>query len=110
MTTERPAIEPIRSAYEVQFLSDEQLDDMQEATLRLLEDVGVRFPSEKALAVFAEHGAQVDRETEVVRSPMISSPGERERIADLSEVFRAHQGTNVCVTPDSEGGTPREDR
>jgi trimethylamine--corrinoid protein Co-methyltransferase len=69
VTTERPTIEPIRSAYEVQFLADEQLDDMQEATLRILEDVGVRFPSDRALAVFAEHGAQVDRETEVVKIP-----------------------------------------
>jgi trimethylamine--corrinoid protein Co-methyltransferase len=69
VTTERPAIEPIRSAYEVQFLADEQLDNMQEATLQILEDVGVRFPSEKALALFAEHGAGIDRETEVVKIP-----------------------------------------
>ena len=44
MPIERPTIEPIRSAFRVQFLSDEQLDQMQEATLRILEEVGVRFP------------------------------------------------------------------
>jgi len=69
MTTERPAIEPIRSSLEAQFLSDEQLDQMQEATLQILEDVGVRFPSEKALAMFADHGAQVDRDTQIVKMP-----------------------------------------
>ncbi len=69
MSIERPAIEPIRSAYRVQFLSDEQLDELQEATLRILEEVGVQFPSEKALAIFADHGAQVDADTQIVRIP-----------------------------------------
>ena len=69
MPIERPAIEPIRSAFRVQFLSDEQLDQMQEATLRILEEVGVRFPSHKALALFADHGAQVDPASEIVKIP-----------------------------------------
>jgi len=69
MPIERPAIEPIRTDYRVQFLDDEQLDRMQEATLRIMEDVGVKFPSPKALAVFADHGAQVDHETQIVRLP-----------------------------------------
>ena len=69
MSTERPAIEPIRSAYGVQLLTGDQLDDMQEATLRILEEVGVKFPSERALAIFADHGAGVDHETQTVRIP-----------------------------------------
>ena len=69
MPIERPAIEPIRSAFSVSFLSEEQLVDLQEATLRILEEVGVKFPSEKALAIFAEHGAQVDHETQIVKIP-----------------------------------------
>ncbi|MCP4543281.1 MAG: hypothetical protein GY832_39715 [Chloroflexi bacterium] len=69
MTIKRPAIEPIRTDHKVQFLSDEQLDQMQKATLHVMENVGVKFPSEKALAVFAEHGAQVDTETQVVKLP-----------------------------------------
>jgi trimethylamine--corrinoid protein Co-methyltransferase len=63
------SIEPIRSAFRLRFLSDEQLDQMQEATLRILEEVGVRFPSAKALAIFAEHGARVDPDTQTVRLP-----------------------------------------
>ena len=69
MTVERPAIEPIRTTYRVQFLSDEQLDQLQAATLQILEDVGVRFPSQKALTIFADHGAWVDRDTQMVKIP-----------------------------------------
>jgi trimethylamine--corrinoid protein Co-methyltransferase len=69
MSIERPAIEPIRTAFRVQFLSDQQLDDMQEATLRILEEVGVKFPTEKALAIFDDHGAQVDHDGQIVKIP-----------------------------------------
>jgi trimethylamine--corrinoid protein Co-methyltransferase len=69
MPIERPPIEPIRTTYKLQFLSGEQLDQMQEATLRIMEEVGVKFPSEKALAILADHGAQVDRETQIAKIP-----------------------------------------
>jgi trimethylamine--corrinoid protein Co-methyltransferase len=67
MNGQRPPLEPIRSAYRLQYLTDEQLDQLQEATLDILENVGVKFPSEKALRVFAEHGAQVDHESQIVK-------------------------------------------
>jgi len=66
---ERQPIKPIRTNFKVQFLSDEQLDQMQEATLQVLENTGVKFPSEKALAVFADHGATVDNDTQIVKIP-----------------------------------------
>jgi len=65
--TERPPIEPLKPEYRLDFLSKEQLDQIQGATLFILENVGVRFPSEKALSIFAEHGANVDWTTQVVR-------------------------------------------
>jgi trimethylamine--corrinoid protein Co-methyltransferase len=65
----RPPLEPIRSPYRVQFLDDRQLDELQAATLRILDEVGVRFPSAMALDVLADHGAIVDRATQVVRFP-----------------------------------------
>jgi len=67
MADGRPALEPIRSAYRLRFLSDEQLNQLQEATLEILEDVGVCFPSEKALSIFADHGAVVDKHTKIVK-------------------------------------------
>jgi trimethylamine--corrinoid protein Co-methyltransferase len=69
MNGQYPALEPIRSAYRLQYLTDEQLDQLQEATLCILEDVGVKFPSEKALAMLHGHGAKVDREKQVVKLP-----------------------------------------
>jgi trimethylamine--corrinoid protein Co-methyltransferase len=69
MAVQSPPIEPLRTAYRVQFVSDEQLDVLQEATLQILEEVGVRFPSEKALAILSDHGAQVDHTTQIVKMP-----------------------------------------
>jgi trimethylamine--corrinoid protein Co-methyltransferase len=62
-----PNIKPIQPKFHVKVLAPEQLEAIQSATLHVLEHVGVRFPSERALGVFAEHGAQVDWERQVVR-------------------------------------------
>ena len=64
-----PPLEPLRSPHRLRFLDDEQLDRLQDATLRILEDVGVRFPSETALEILGDHGAKVDRSTQIVRFP-----------------------------------------
>jgi trimethylamine--corrinoid protein Co-methyltransferase len=69
MSVERLPIAPIRTSRRLQFVSDEQLDQLQEATLTILEEVGVRFPSKKALATFADHGAQVDHKAQIVKIP-----------------------------------------
>lgn len=62
-----PEIRPIHPRFRLEVLSADQLEDVRSATLHVLEHVGVRFPSERALRVFAEHGAQVDWESEIVR-------------------------------------------
>lgn len=69
MAAEHHPIEPLRTQYKLSCLEDEQLDNLREATLHILENTGVQFPSEKALAIFAEHGAQVDYETQIVKIP-----------------------------------------
>ncbi|MBG7609568.1 MAG: trimethylamine methyltransferase family protein [Anaerolineae bacterium] len=69
MSTEANVIEPIKTPYKLNFLDDKQLDNLQEATLNILENSGVQFPSEKALTIFAEHGAQVDLDTQIVKIP-----------------------------------------
>ena len=63
-------IEPIKSSLVLKVLNTEQLAQIKSATLHVLEKVGVRFPSDKALEKFAEHGAQVDRDTQVVKLPV----------------------------------------
>ena len=62
-----PIIEPIQSKFDLKVLNSEQLAQIKAATLHVLENVGVRFPSEKALNKFAEHGAIVDGDTQVVK-------------------------------------------
>jgi trimethylamine--corrinoid protein Co-methyltransferase len=69
MNIQRPPIEPLRTKFHVQFASDEQLKSLQEATLYVLEKVGVRFPSEKALNILSDHGARVDKATQIVKFP-----------------------------------------
>lgn len=69
MPDERPPIEPLRTKFKLRILEDEQLDLLQEATLTILEQTGVQFPSDKALTILADHGAIVDRRTQVVKFP-----------------------------------------
>lgn len=69
MNEERPPIEPMRTPYKLRFLDEEQLDNLREATLQILENTGVQFPSDKALEIFAEHGAEVDHGTQIVKIP-----------------------------------------
>ena len=69
MSGETPQLQPIAPGYHVRILSDDQLEQLKSATLEILEEVGVHCPSEKALAIYAEHGAQVDSESQVVKLP-----------------------------------------
>ena len=69
MAAELKPLEPLNTPYRLKYLGDEQLKQLQEATFEIMERTGVKFPSEKALKVLAEHGAQVDFTTQVVRFP-----------------------------------------
>jgi len=69
MTSETPQLQPIVPAYHVRILSDDQLEQLRSATLEILEEVGVNCPSRKALTIYAENGAQVDFESQVVKLP-----------------------------------------
>jgi trimethylamine--corrinoid protein Co-methyltransferase len=62
-------IKPIRAKFRLEVLSADGLGAIQSATLHILEHVGVAFPSERALRIFAEHGAHVETESQVVRLP-----------------------------------------
>jgi len=50
-------------------LSDKDVRRIHTATLDVIESVGVRFPSHKALDIWEAHGAQVDRQTMIVKAP-----------------------------------------
>jgi len=51
----------------IDILSDEDIKNIHEKTLEIIETVGVRFPSTLALDIWESHGADVDRETKVIK-------------------------------------------
>jgi len=63
------SIQPIQPKITLDVLTPDELESIQTSTLDLLDDVGVRFPSERALKIFAEHGAEVDMDDQIVRLP-----------------------------------------
>lgn len=50
-------------------LDPEDVRRIHSATLDVIENAGVRFPSQRALDIWEAHGAHVDRETKIVRAP-----------------------------------------
>ncbi len=49
-------------------LTKEEIQQIHQATLEVIETVGVRFPSAKALEIWDSYGADVDRETCIVKA------------------------------------------
>lgn len=56
-------------AIKLTILSHKDIQKIHTATLDIIENVGVRFPSKKALDLWESFGAMVDREKSVVRIP-----------------------------------------
>jgi trimethylamine--corrinoid protein Co-methyltransferase len=84
--SERPPIAPLKRDFTVRFHSPEQLDRLKQATLDILETVGVRVGSPKARALLVEHGARVVGDTEVVTLPpdlVLSAMARAPRYFDL---------------------------
>jgi trimethylamine--corrinoid protein Co-methyltransferase len=52
----------------LEILTPEEVRRIHEATLWIIEHVGVRFPSPRALDIWAAHGAEVDRDRSIVRA------------------------------------------
>jgi trimethylamine--corrinoid protein Co-methyltransferase len=67
MDSRTPRIEPLVPAYRVRILSDEQLEKFKSNTFTILEETGFHCPSQRALKIYAEHGAVVDFDTQIVR-------------------------------------------
>ncbi len=51
----------------LEVLTKEEVIKIHEATLQIIEKVGVRFPSKRALEIWAANGAEVDYEKKIVR-------------------------------------------
>jgi trimethylamine--corrinoid protein Co-methyltransferase len=102
MTIERQPIQPLMSEVTFRYLGDEELDQLQAATLTILEEVGVKFPSEKALAILASHGALVDHDTQIVK---MSPDLVRKALATAPRYFQVGARSAVCDFRLEEGVT-----
>ena len=69
MTDELKPLEPLKTPYRLHYLDENQLQRLQDATLTIMENPGIKFPSPKALKVLAEHGARVDFDSQIARFP-----------------------------------------
>ncbi len=89
----RPALE---------ILSAADIRRIHEATLDVIERVGVRFPSARAQAIWAEHGATVDRATGVVAGPRRGVSAESLRRALGSVDYAVDEGiVELVPAPDA---------
>ena len=53
----------------LEILTPQEVQQIHTASLDIIENTGVRFPSQRALDIWEAHGAQVDRNTSIVKAP-----------------------------------------
>lgn len=56
-------------SWRLEILTPQEIQRIHTATLDVIEQVGVRFPSSRVLDLWEAYGAQVDRDTAVVKAP-----------------------------------------
>ena len=67
MATPTPILRPISPKREFHIVDERQVQTLADGTLEILAEVGVHCPSEKCLKIYADHGADVDFEKQIVR-------------------------------------------
>jgi trimethylamine--corrinoid protein Co-methyltransferase len=67
MTSKTPDLLAFSTKHKRQVLTQSQLDALKSGTYQILEEVGIRFPSQKALSIFSDAGANVDWDTQIVK-------------------------------------------
>jgi trimethylamine--corrinoid protein Co-methyltransferase len=65
----KASIQPIKSKLKISILDDQEIRQINENTRAVLAEIGIEFPSEKALKIFADVGAEVDFEKQLVKIP-----------------------------------------
>ena len=67
MVSETPLLQPIKPRQHFHIVDEEQIQTLANGTLEILAETGVHCPSEKCLKIYADHGADVDFENQIVR-------------------------------------------
>lgn len=65
----KASVQPIKSALKLKILDDSDIRAIDETALKILQEVGVHMPLEKALQIFADAGAEVDFNQQKVKIP-----------------------------------------
>lgn len=86
------------------FLSEEEKQWVHRESLKILQKVGVRFPSDKALGILADNGAAVDRENHIAYIPE-EMVDEALRLAPRSFVLGARDPERDFALPAESMGT-----
>ncbi len=106
----------------LEILTPQEVRKIHNATLWIIEKVGVKFPSDCALDIWEAHGAQVDRNTKIVKAkaelietalktcppvyPLAARDPEQDLVLDGNHVFLGTDGCGVEVI-DIETGKRR---
>lgn len=73
------AIRPLRSTFTLEVLTDAQVEKVKNATLQVLDEIGVQIRSNQLLAELGRAGARTDEATSTARggpnSPIPVDPG-----------------------------------
>ena len=97
----------------LEILTPSEVKKIHDATLWIIEKVGVRFPSKRALEIWAANGAEIDRERMVVRAkaelieaalrtsppvyPLAARDPQQDLLLDGNHVFVGTDGCGVEV-------------
>lgn len=63
------SVQPIKSALKLKILDDSDIRAIDETALKILEEIGVYMPLERALKIYADAGAKVDFVHQIVKIP-----------------------------------------
>ncbi len=65
----KASIKPVKSKFKVSILDDQEISQINQNARTVMEEIGVSFPSKKALKIFADVGANVDFDKQIVKIP-----------------------------------------
>jgi len=115
MFNETPLLQPIKPREHYHVVDEGQIETLANGTLEILAETGVHCPSEKCLNIYAEHGAEVDFESQIVRLKpdlVTASLSTAPRYYDMGARSPAHDihldGTGLYCATDGSGVETRD--
>lgn len=88
----------------IEILTQDEIEQIHQATLEILSVVGVRFPQERILTMLEERGAAVDRETGIAKLPksLVEQALQETRPAQAEDVLSPYHGRDYKVGPGNQ--------